>query len=154
MVNSFGELALLHNKKRAASIITVEDTHFATMSKYKFDQIMAKIKLKENNQIVEFFDSFSFLKPLTYHTKIKISYLGKEIKYVIGQSVYEEGEPAGLIYLIKDGEFEIRKDMYLFDDPTSTTKICTFRQLYSAKRKSWLQEMLNDRTLILFTDDK
>lgn len=154
MVNSFGELALLHNKKRAASIMTVEDTHFATMNKHNFDKILANIKHAENNQIVSFFNKFNFLKPLTYHTKLKIRYFGKEMKYVIGQSVFEEGEPSGLIYLIKEGEFEIRKEIYLTEDPTITAKLCTFRRIYSNKRKSWLQEMLNDRTIALFTDDK
>ena len=64
---AFGELALLHNKPRAASIYTLEDTHFAIMNKRDFDRSMHKIKMRENNQLVEFLDLFEYFRPLTYN---------------------------------------------------------------------------------------
>ena len=66
------------NKARAASIMTLEDSHFAIMDKPNFDQILHSIKLRENNMLVEFLDSFSYIKPLTYQTKIKLAYFGVE----------------------------------------------------------------------------
>ena len=74
-------LASLHyytNKARAASIMTLEDSHFAIMDKPNFDQILHSIKLRENNMLVEFLDCYNFIKPLTYHTKIKLAYFGVE----------------------------------------------------------------------------
>ena len=34
-------------------------------------------------------------------------------KYSYGQRVYEEGVPSKYIYLIKNGDFEINKDVHL-----------------------------------------
>ena len=109
---SFGELALLHNKARAASIMTLEDSHFAIMNKPNFDQIMHAIKLRENNLLVEFLDCFNYIKHLTYQTKIKLAYFGVEKRFSYGQKVFDEGEPTKYIYLIKQGDFEISKDVY------------------------------------------
>lgn len=127
---SFGELALLHNKQRAASIKVVEDCYFATMNKKSFDKVMLKIKLRENNKIVSFFDKFNFIKPLTYQTKTKLAYYGKEIKYSIGQTVFNEGDLCSTIYLIKDGEFEISKDIYSYKDHMEQKPYCLFSQVY------------------------
>jgi len=77
---SFGELALLHNKQRAASISTLEDTHFATMNKRSFERVMLIIKRRENDKAVQFLDNYAFIKSLTYQTKVKLSYFDKEIK--------------------------------------------------------------------------
>ena len=40
--DSFGELALLEHKPRAATIITLEDTHFAVLEKEYYNQILSK----------------------------------------------------------------------------------------------------------------
>ena len=39
--DSFGELALLENKPRAATVICKENCHFATIEKQYFDQILS-----------------------------------------------------------------------------------------------------------------
>ena len=38
----FGELALLENKPRAATIKTIEETHFAVLEKQYYDKILSK----------------------------------------------------------------------------------------------------------------
>ena len=37
---SFGELALLNSKPRAATIVCLEDCHFATLNRQDFDKII------------------------------------------------------------------------------------------------------------------
>lgn len=39
---AFGELALMSNKPRAATIIAKEDTYFACLDKEPFDKILSK----------------------------------------------------------------------------------------------------------------
>ena len=38
---SFGELALISNAKRNATIITNEDTHFLLIGKHHYDQVLS-----------------------------------------------------------------------------------------------------------------
>lgn len=40
--SSFGELALISNKPRAATVIAKEDTHLACLEKQDFDRILSK----------------------------------------------------------------------------------------------------------------
>lgn len=51
---SIGEYALLRNTKRSASVRTLEETHFATMDRMAFEEIMYPIKKKEADEIVKF----------------------------------------------------------------------------------------------------
>lgn len=41
---SFGELALLKKRPRAATIKSVEDCHFAVMSKADYEKVLQKIE--------------------------------------------------------------------------------------------------------------
>ena len=43
---SFGELALIKNKPRAATIKCSEDCHFAVMNKTDYERILSKIEQK------------------------------------------------------------------------------------------------------------
>lgn len=77
---SFGELALIHNKPRAASIETLDDTHFAVMSKTDYDKSLSKIEQKNLNKVVEFFAAIpcfshwtrTALSKLTFSFQLKI----------------------------------------------------------------------------------
>lgn len=40
---SFGELALIQHKPRAATIICKEDTHFATLDRAGYDRVLKKL---------------------------------------------------------------------------------------------------------------
>ncbi|CAI2358823.1 unnamed protein product [Moneuplotes crassus] len=153
---SFGELALLHNKPRAASIITMEDSHFATMNR-DFYKVLMILKRRENDLAVQFLEKFRYIKPLTYQTKVKLSYFCKEIDCVIGQDIFKEGDPATKIYFIKSGEFEIQKNMYICKDSNKSGQVLKFSQIWSKaltkKQSSNLLEMINERTQICFTED-
>ena len=39
---SFGEMALIRNQPRLASIVCEEDCHFATLDKYHFEKVLSK----------------------------------------------------------------------------------------------------------------
>ena len=72
--------------------------------------------MRENNQLVEFLDIYDYIKPLTYQSKIKIAYWGTDKHYSFGQKVYEEDSKVEFIYLIKKGEFEVTKEVFLNHD--------------------------------------
>jgi CRP-like cAMP-binding protein len=55
MGKAFGELALLTNKPRAATLKCLTDCHFAVISKNVYDRVLKKIEIKNQNQLVDFF---------------------------------------------------------------------------------------------------
>lgn len=75
-----GEYALMHKKKRSATVKCLTDCHFATMNRQGFEKAMLNIKLKESKDIVDFLDKFKFFKTLTFNTKVKLAYRLKSKK--------------------------------------------------------------------------
>lgn len=52
--NSFGELALISNKPRAATIKCLENTDFAVMYKKDYLKVLLKIDEKSKEEIINF----------------------------------------------------------------------------------------------------
>ena len=61
----FGELALLFNEPRAATIMTQEDCYFVTINKTDYEKVLKKLELKEINKKADFFNEIPFLKHWT-----------------------------------------------------------------------------------------
>lgn len=105
----FGELALLNDAPRAATIKTIEDSQFAILSKADFHETMTKIYKKRYASQVSFLSSFPFLNYLTRKAKEKLCHHFTMEKCHLGQKIVTEGTETDFIYLIKKGHFEITK---------------------------------------------
>ena len=57
---SFGELALINNKPRAATVKCITDCHFAVISKQDYDSLLKKIEIKKEKRFVDFLESLPF----------------------------------------------------------------------------------------------
>jgi CRP-like cAMP-binding protein len=68
----FGELALMNDEPRSATIDTIEDCQFATLSKNDFKEVMDKVYKRKFAAMVSFLSSFSFLSHLTRKAKEKL----------------------------------------------------------------------------------
>jgi CRP-like cAMP-binding protein len=55
MWQAFGELALINNNPRAATLKCLTDCHFAVISKNVYERILKKIEVKNQNKLVDFF---------------------------------------------------------------------------------------------------
>ncbi|CAI2367645.1 unnamed protein product [Moneuplotes crassus] len=148
---SVGEYALLHGKKRSATVRALKKTHFATMDKNDFEEVMYSIKKKEIDQVVSFLDGYEFIKNLTYTTKAKLGYRLKNKSYSLGQEVFYEGSNDSNVYFIESGQFVITKALYIRKDSGKT--IIDFRRAYSGKPFNVLKSTFNEETVCLFTDN-
>ena len=69
---SFGELALLNNSKRAATVVAIEDCDFGVLSKENFEKVVGQMLRKKFEKKVEFLNKFSFLSGMTRIKKEKL----------------------------------------------------------------------------------
>jgi len=148
----FGELALLNDKPRSATIITLENTHFAVLEKENFNEIMAKVLRNKCANQVNFLSNFSFITGMTRITKEKLWYLLERHKYTLGQEVLIESENLNYVYLIEDGEFEINKTMYLLKKRDATYSY--YLRSISQEKNEHLDKILTTKSRILYTDNK
>ena len=75
---SFGELALISSKPRAATILWTKDTHFAIISKEDYQQVIGKIQKDNLNKKVDFLKNIPWFSFLGRTTLGKFSYFFKE----------------------------------------------------------------------------
>lgn len=104
---SFGELSLIENKPRAATVICKENCHFATLEKLYFDQILKENELKKFFKKIDFLANLKILSSWSFNA-IKNFYLSSEEKtFTRNQVVYQEGDISDNFYIIKSGEFKV-----------------------------------------------
>ena len=110
---SFGELALLTNKHRKAKLETLEDTHFAVLSKADYRQAQFRVQNQMLKDKTDFLKNFSIFASLSDSNLTSLSYCMIEEHFNRGQFVYREGiDSVEKIYLVKSGEFELTKQLF------------------------------------------
>eukprot|EP00347_Sterkiella_histriomuscorum_P021256 403334649 len=110
---SFGELALIKNKPRAATIKCLQPCHFAIMNKTDYQKVLQRIEYKNLHKIVDFLHQVPFMSFMTRTTLSKLQYSFETRTYKRNQVLYREGTQATHVYLIKSGEVEVSKKLVL-----------------------------------------
>ena len=108
---SFGELALIYDQPRAASILTKNDCHFAVLGKQDYARILEKdatIEFQKIDRILRLCPMFS---AWTNKRLSKTCYYWEPISIYRKQIVYREGDKLKYIYIVENGEFKLTKSL-------------------------------------------
>lgn len=103
--SSFGELALISKKPRAATIICKEDCNFGVLEKKDFNRIL---KSNEEKKLIEEMNFLAEMKLFQHwnFNLIKQLYLNTHTMHLIKEDwVFQENEESEAVYIIKYGEF-------------------------------------------------
>ncbi|KAL4479098.1 hypothetical protein ABPG73_022216 [Tetrahymena malaccensis] len=106
---SFGELALLEKKPRAASILCHTDLHVAVLVKEDFDQILKNYEEQKLTQAAEFLDQVQPFSKWNQRRQITLFMNSHAEFYKINQVIYQEGSKPDSFYIIKSGTFAVMK---------------------------------------------
>lgn len=147
---SVGEYALLHGKKRSATVRTLTKTYFAIMERESFEEVMYNIKMKESDVIVQFLNQYDFIRDSTYNTKAQLGYRLKEKKFIFGQEVYAEGSNNNNVYFIESGQFVITKDLYIHKDKEDI--LLDFRRAFPHNNPDTLKRIFDKESICLYND--
>lgn len=104
---SFGELALLSNEARAATVTCASTCFFATLCKSDYMQILSKIELKQQQKKIDFLLQQPFFKFYTSHQVKKIVHCFSIENYTINQTIYQQGNQPQYLYIVLSGDFDI-----------------------------------------------
>ena len=102
---SFGELALINNKPRAATVIATTDLSLAVLSKKNFKYLLSKLTEKRLDDKLRFFHAHPMFGNFSKTSLTKLSYYFSLQKYTKGQYLYRFGNQVEGLYFIKSGEF-------------------------------------------------
>lgn len=104
---SFGELALMYNTPRAATIIAKEEGALWALDRATFRRLIVKNNAKKRRMYEVFVDSVPLLKELEFSERQKIvDVLGAKI-FQDGERIIKQGDKADCFYIVESGDVKI-----------------------------------------------
>ncbi|EAS07008.4 cyclic nucleotide-binding domain protein (macronuclear) [Tetrahymena thermophila SB210] len=107
--DSFGELSLIYNRPRLATIRTLEKTHLAVLKKKEFRTILRE---KEEAQLVkemQYFTTLPFFEGQNFNLVRDIYLNTFKLKCINKEIIFNEGDVSDSVFIIKSGEFVLFK---------------------------------------------
>lgn len=101
--DAFGELALLYNAPRAASIKAKSSCVLYSLDRETFNHIVKEAVIKRREKFEEFLRNIELLDSLNSNERDKICDCLKIEKFKKGEFIIREGETGNTFYLVKEG---------------------------------------------------
>ena len=101
---SFGDLALLNDRPRYFTVICIEPTVLGVILKENY-QLVARTQEKQSQEKIDFLRSLYAFKTWTRIAIQKLSLFFKTHSFKKSNIVYNEGDPAKDVFIVKAGEF-------------------------------------------------
>lgn len=106
---SFGELALLYNAPRAASIKAKTDAVLFSLDRETFNHIVKDAHRKKREQYHEFLGNVEVLHSLDSYERDQIADALKRVVVEKGDYLFQEGQLGNEFYLLLEGEAQAHK---------------------------------------------
>lgn len=109
---AFGELALIKDQPRSASILCEADTHFAILSKEDYMNIIGKLEARRLEIFIEFLHNIPIFRPWTKKKLEVLTFYLNKVQFKRKQEVFKIGSRAEFVYIVLEGEFELEKPFW------------------------------------------
>lgn len=108
--NSFGELALMYNAPRAATVVSTEPSMLWALDRITFRRILMDSAFQRRRMYESFLEEVPLLAGLKPYERSKIADALETQKFTSGQTIIKEGEPGESFFILESGEAEVFKD--------------------------------------------
>lgn len=106
---SFGELALMYNSPRAATVISTEPSTLWALDRVTFRRILMDSAFQRRRMYESFLEEVPLLSSLTLYERSKIADALDTMKFPTGSYIIREGDPGEAFFLLESGEAEAYK---------------------------------------------
>lgn len=104
---SFGELALMYNTPRAATIITTSPGALWCLDRLTFRRIIVKNNAKKRRLYEAFIETLPLLTSLELSERMKVVDVLSSKAYSDGQQIIAQGDLANCFYIVESGQVRI-----------------------------------------------
>lgn len=102
--DAFGELALLYNAPRAATITAKTECTLWSLDRATFNHIVKDAAAKKREKYEEFLKSVKILSSMDHYERSKLADAIKEEKFKAAEYIIKEGDQGNVFYMIIEGE--------------------------------------------------
>jgi len=106
-VGSFGELALMYNMPRAATIVATTEGALWAMDRSTFRRIVLKNAYNKRKMFESLLENVPMLKFLDPYERMNIADALVTQKFEDGEQIIKQGDQAKCMYFVEDGEVRI-----------------------------------------------
>jgi cAMP-dependent protein kinase regulator len=106
---SFGELALMYNAPRAATVMSSEPSTLWALDRVTFRRILMDSAFQRRRLYEGFLEEVPLLSSLTPYERSKIADALETRKYPPGSTIIQEGDVGESFYILESGEAEVFK---------------------------------------------
>lgn len=104
---SFGELALLYNMPRAATVKAIQNGSVWAMDRQTFRRILLKSAFKKRKMYESLIESVPMLKTLQAYERMNLADALVPRSYVDGDLIIKQGDTADGMYFVENGTVNI-----------------------------------------------
>jgi len=110
---AFGELALMYNTPRAATIIATEDCVLWALDRTTFRQLVLLTTMKKREMYEAFLNAIPLLQELESYERMNLADALVTTQYSAGETIIKQGDEAETFYIIEKGTCEVKiKDTF------------------------------------------
>jgi cAMP-dependent protein kinase regulator len=106
---SFGELALMYNAPRAATVVSTEPSVLWQLDRVTFRRILMDSAFQRRRMYESFLEEVPLLSSLTPYERSKIADALETTKYPAGSAIIRESDVGDKFYILESGEAEAIK---------------------------------------------
>lgn len=108
--DSFGEVALLHDTPRTATIIALQETQLWALDRMTFRKILQNMNIQKFSENLVFIENIQMFKSLTKKQKESLANAMTVETYKPGHRILREGDTGDFMYIIKEGTVVVTKN--------------------------------------------
>jgi len=115
---AFGELALLYNAPRAATITAIDQCTLYKLDRDTFNHIVKDSAQKKREKYEEFLAKVPILSAMEPYERTKLADAFTEHRFKSGETIIKEGDPGNELFFVQEGEAIATKTMKPGEAPT------------------------------------
>lgn len=113
----FGELALLYNAPRAASVQAADDCTLLSLDRETFNAIVKDNAIKRRERYDNFLQNVEVLSTIDSYERSQLADSIKPVTVKAGEVIIKEGTRGDMMYFIEEGEAEATKTIRADEEP-------------------------------------